>query len=150
MRMIIAASTLLMSVYCHGTTTYDKVMAKVCKSEKFNHCSLIKAIAHVESNINPHYFNPEQTGSYGMMQVQCKTARFLGMKSHCSNLFNPAINIRYAIKYITYLRKRYTELRHIVSAYNAGHALICQIPQRCYPEGVSNYIYVNKVLALAE
>ena len=48
-------------------------------------CNLVTAIAFVESSYNPRAYNPE--GSYGVMQVQCSTAKYVGLTSPCENLF---------------------------------------------------------------
>ena len=94
----------------------------VCTHRGYRDCDFISSIARKESSYNTEAFNPEVTGSYGLMQIQCSTARNVGLKYGCEQLFNPIINIRFAIRYILSLEKKlkgYTT-DDLFAAYNAG------------------------------
>ena len=109
-------------------------------------CRLVTAIAFVESSYRPNAFNPE--GSYGLMQVQCRTARYMGFEGNCDSLFNPRINIKYATKYIDYLNAKYNNRRDVIAAYNAGRVVKCRNhnPDKCWPGQYINQHYVDKVV----
>lgn len=123
-----------------------KAINKICSKEKYDRCGLVVAIANVESGLNALKFNSERSGSYGLLQVQCTTAKQLGLKLGCSSLFKPEINIKYGIKYLKWLMRRKYSLKHLIAAYNAGHVRNCYTPQLCYIHEYSNYVYVEKVL----
>ena len=67
---------------------------KACVRYNAIDCDLVKAIVWHESNNNELAFNPERSGSYGLGQVQCTTAKMLGLKYSCDQLFKPMINLR--------------------------------------------------------
>lgn len=81
-----------------------------------------------------------QRTSYGLMQMKCATARYLGFIGVCQNLFNAAINMKYGVKYLAYLKVRYKKDPYMVSAYNQGH------PYKNSNGQLNNYRYVNSVL----
>ena len=94
----------------------------LCIHRGYRDCDFISSIARKESSYNTEAFNPEVTGSYGLMQIQCATARKVGLKYSCEQLFNPIINVRFAIKLILSLEKKlkgYT-INDLFAAYNAG------------------------------
>jgi len=126
----------------------DDTIINICMDLGYKKCKLLSAIVHVESTGKIRAFNSEQTGSYGLGQVQCKTAKFLKMKGSCNQLFDPKTNIKYIIKYLQYLEKRYTKETDVIAAYNLGHVKrknICNIPYRCDGQYV-NQKYVAKVM----
>jgi hypothetical protein len=94
----------------------------VCKQVKFNDCKLIKAIIKVESNFNNKAITFDNRPNYGLMQIQCPTAKSVGFKGHCDELFNAETNIKYGVKYIEWLRENLVVDSYpaILSAYNAG------------------------------
>lgn len=92
---------------------------------------LILAIIKVESDFNPMAVGIY--GEYGLMQIKCETARDMGFTGNCSELFEPATNIKYGVSYLIYQYNRYNSWTAAISAYNAGHL-------------ASNTGYVNSVL----
>jgi len=81
-----------------------------------------------------------QRTSYGLMQMKCSTARYLGFTGVCQKLFNAALNLKYGVKYLAYLKRRYGSDLYMISSYNQGHPYT-------FPNGqVRNYRYVNSVL----
>ena len=102
--------------------TCIKAMNGKCISRGYRDCNLVSAIIKKESGYDTEAYNPEVTGSYGLMQIQCATAKRMGLKYSCEQLFNPAINIRFGILYLINLEKKLGEyvVSDVLSAYNAG------------------------------
>lgn len=111
---------------------------------------LIKAVASVESSLDPRAYNPADP-SYGLMQVLCKPDGNGG----CSNVFNidswppesaeelydPSINIGYGAQILAHNIKTYG-FRKGIAVYNSWSA-------RHDPDNgpFVNQDYVDKVLA---
>jgi hypothetical protein len=74
--------------------------------------------------------------SYGLMQVRCDTARFLGFTGDCDDLLDPDTGINYGIAYLQYQLQRYCgtskctpeQLICVFSSYNAG---TCNLEKNC-------------------
>lgn len=124
---------------------------KYCSYYKYEDCALVKAIIWHESMYKASAKNEELTGSYGLMQVQCSTARWMGLKFSCEQLYNPQINIRFGIKYLKYLQNRsdITTKEQLVASYNAGSPIICNSINYdkngkllCYPGEYINHNYL--------
>ena len=65
-------------------------------------------------------------GARGLMQIMPQTANLLGVQS--SELFHPETNIMTAVKYISQLEKKFSDVRHpverrkfVLAAYNGGY-----------------------------
>ena len=104
----------------NGTTLED--IDRWCKAYKHEDCALVKSIIRKESGMNPNAFHPEKTGSYGLMQVQCSTAKLVGLKYGCDQLFRPQVNVRFGIKWLQRIEHRLymKTVPNIIAAYNAG------------------------------
>lgn len=104
----------------------NKVCIKVenhkCIDRGYKDCNLVSAIINKESSYNEKAFNPEVSGSYGLMQVQCTTAKLLGLKYSCDQLYSPTINIRFGVLFLLNLEKKLKQFKvdDILSTYNAG------------------------------
>lgn len=84
---------------------------------------LVAAIIHRESHFNPHKVREEDRigdVSRGLMQVTMRTARWMGFRGKPEALFTPWINIRYGVRYLAYLLKKYPRVSDAVAAYNDG------------------------------
>jgi len=94
--------------------------------------SLILAIIQKESSFDPKAHN--KSGAVGLMQVLPSTAKWLGLKD-TKQLWAPAVNIKYGVKYLKYLFGEFGEgslaelksgdlqnagIRSTLAAYNAG------------------------------
>lgn len=100
----------------------------------------LKAICYVESNlkVNALVKNDNGEASYGICQVQLRTARHMGFIHSKKELMHPAYNIKYAAKYLAYNLRRYNgNYLKAIHAYNRGH----YSPKREELNG-----YVKKVL----
>lgn len=82
---------------------------------------IIAGIIHRESQGN-HTLVTGKPPTYGLMQLQERTARAHGMKGSVANLFNPETNIKTGVNYYASQVKRYNDWVKAISAYNAGHA----------------------------
>jgi len=127
----------------------------LCNKYEFSNCLLVESIIHTESRGNPLTYNPEKSGSYGLMQIQLSTARHLGLRYSKEQLFDPEINIRFGIKLLKRIQKRYSKLKDIIAAWNAGSVRKCKDYNEfvwggklfyCYPGEYINQGYVIKVM----
>ena len=131
--LIVISLSLLCNIVTSKILSHEEVL-RICKntctvrengkcvSRGYDDCTLVSALIFKESKYNSKAFNPEVTGSYGLMQVQCATARYMGLKFSCEQLYSPVINIRFGILYLINLRKKLknSSVEDLISAYNAG------------------------------
>lgn len=96
---------------------------------------LVRSVMQVESNFNPNAVSPK--GAMGLMQLMPATARQLGV----TNAFDVRQNIEGGVKYLRYLKSKFSDERLVLAAYNAGEAAVKKhgwIPP--YPETIE-YVY---------
>ena len=68
------------------------------KAQQYNvPLPLALGIIETESSFNPRAHN---RGNWGLGQIQCGTARSLGMKGSCDQLLDPTINLNYSMSYL--------------------------------------------------
>lgn len=127
MNRILQLIALVTAFYCYSTYGIElSTIDGYCKEFNYSKCSLVKALIAKESSFNHKAFVNEKSGSYGLMMIQCSTAKDKRLKNplegHCSKLFDPKINIRYGIMYLKLIEKtlRVASIENIFSAYNAG------------------------------
>ena len=108
-----------------------KDVDKWCKYYQYDNCELVHAIIKSESGYNPTSFVDEKSGSYGLMMVQCDTAKDprleAPLKYGCDQLFNPQLNVRYGIMYLKMIQKlliiadsEEEFIKDLIAVYNAG------------------------------
>lgn len=116
-----------------GEILSKEEMVKICKHYKYHNCNLVAALVAKESSGRIKIKNPENSGSYGLMQIQCDTAKARGLKYNCSQLFGPKCNIRFGIKHLLYIEGKlgYFNVADVVSIYNAGWNCKKWIGKRC-------------------
>jgi hypothetical protein len=106
--------------------------------------SLLLSICTVETgmkNVN-NYTDPHH-GSFGVCQLNLKTARSIRPEVDRLALQQPSVNLEIAALYLKQLHNKYHNSHHEIAAYNAGHARL--------EAGIYlNQDYVNKVLAYYE
>jgi hypothetical protein len=82
---------------------------------------LLLSICNVETGLkNINHYQDHNGGSYGVAQVQLRTARGIDKHVDLLALQSPEVNITIAAKYLKQLSKRYKTDREIIAAYNAG------------------------------
>jgi hypothetical protein len=122
---------LLFMVFVTAMTKADVVTKEeiVAWSQKYNYDKplLVVAIADAESKYNPRKFRDELSGSYGLMQVQCQTAKSpsfgdQALKGRCDQLFDPETNVKYGILWLKYVEASLLvpSIKNVISGYNAG------------------------------
>ena len=86
--------------------------------------TLVAAVAAVESSFDEHAMAISKgIPSYGLMQIQLGTARFVGFKGHPRDLLRWRVNVRAAVRYLDHLLKEYDyNVEAALAAYNAGKA----------------------------
>lgn len=96
---------------------------------------LVHSVIQVESNYNPLAVSPK--GAQGLMQLIPSTARRFGVR----NSFDVKENVKGGVMYLKYLQSVFSDIRHVLAAYNAGEEAVIKfggVPP--YPETV-NYVY---------
>ncbi len=108
---------------------------------------LIAAMARVESSFRSQVVSPK--GARGLMQVMPATGIRFGAKP--SALFDPETNIETGVRYIAWLKDRFSgSLDLILAAYNAGEATVDRyqgVPPyretRDYIERIRSYLEID-------
>jgi soluble lytic murein transglycosylase-like protein len=76
------------------------------------------AIIQVESDYDP---KAKSGSSTGLGQIQCATAREMGLEGSCNKLYDPETNLVYAFKYLRMaIDKAHGNLCHAAVLYNQG------------------------------
>lgn len=139
-------------------TKYDKYV-DLYSNEFGVDKNLVYAIIKAESNFKDDAVS--SAGAIGLMQIMPATYIYdikdaLGMSGDESNLYDPAINIRSGVYYISRLIEHFNDVRAAIAAYNAGignvskwleDAKICD-DGKLITENVPFYetrVYINRV-----
>jgi soluble lytic murein transglycosylase-like protein len=143
---------LMIPILCYGMdkTTVDRA----CKAYEMNNCDLVHALVWTESAYRSvKVLDTNDRYSYGPLQIQCATAKSVGLKYGCEQLVdNPMIGLRFGIAYIKEQLERYGNVQDAIAAYNAGSVYRCKTVRTvegrvaCYTGEYVNYNYVNKVM----
>jgi hypothetical protein len=95
-------------------TIYDAFIEKLAHEYRVS-ADLIKAVAVVESDLDPHAVS--RKGAMGLMQLMPGTARDHGVR----DAFDPLENLRGGTQYLSALLRRFDEdIDLALAAYNAG------------------------------
>lgn len=105
---------------------------------------LILAVIKVESEFSPSAVSKQ--GAIGLMQVMPGTGKFVAKELGIdykgkSMLYDPFINVRLGIHYLSFLNDRFNNTEYALAAYNYGPAKIAKIRKWTTKPG-----YVRKVL----
>jgi len=98
--------------------------------------AFILSVIHVESTFRPTVRS--KAGAIGLMQLLPKTAHYISKRFHISgynqkkNLFNPFLNMKLGVAYLSYLRNRFKQYERFMAAYNIG------------PTTVGRMVYKNR------
>jgi soluble lytic murein transglycosylase-like protein len=76
-------------------------------------------IATIESGLNPRARGA--AGEIGLFQLKCQTARGLGFRGKCNQLYNASTNIHYGLKHLQLaVRSSKGNLKLAASKHNGG------------------------------
>lgn len=102
--------------------------------------NLAYGVIHTESNYNPKAHG--KAGEIGLMQLMPTTARGLGFKGPLKNLYNPATNLQYGMRYLAKANALGKgDLCRTILKYNAGYGAKSMNPVSArYCKNVKSYI----------
>ena len=108
--------------------------------------SIILAIIQSESSFR--FTAVSNVGAMGLMQVLPGTAKYIAKREHiksykkAEDLFDPMINLRVGVAYVSYLRARFGNSIHYIAAYNLGpNAVTAMINNKGFALGkVTKYV----------
>lgn len=81
--------------------------------------ALAHAVVRVESNYNPRL---SSRGNLGLMQIKYGTARALGFRGTAQQLFDPATNLEWGMRYLAGAHKlAHGDVCHTILKYAGGH-----------------------------
>lgn len=88
--------------------------------------SFVRAIAREESSFDPDAVS--HAHAYGLIQILVPTARgyrqAVGLEANAETLRDPAVNLRFGTRFMSFLSARYGTEMLIPPAYNAGHGAL--------------------------
>ncbi len=105
-----------------STVPYHETITRISCAYHVNPV-LVAAIIHRESDFDPRKMRSEDRigdVSRGLMQVTLRTAQWMGFQGKPEALFTPWINIRYGVRFLAYLLKKYPNVSDALAAYNDG------------------------------
>lgn len=122
---------------------YESVIIETNKGEISN--EVLIAQAWIESSMRPRI--KSHMDCLGLMQIHLDTAIDMGFKGKEEDLYDPVTNIKYSIKYMYWLYKRYKGHRNrlytTLDAYNRGIGNVKKWP---WKHSWKKHKYVTKVL----
>lgn len=79
-------------------------------------------LAHAVVKVESRYIvNARNGSSIGLGQIQCRTAKGIGLTGDCKRLFDPETNLHYSFKYLKMaLDKAQGNMCHAATLYNRG------------------------------
>ena len=87
---------------------------------------LVYAVMLTESGFDPWAVSP--SGACGLMQLMPSTFKWicerLLIEFSPKDVFDPAVNIRCGVWYLSYLRERFGDWKTVLAAYNAGEGIV--------------------------
>lgn len=99
---------------------FDPLINKLAMENKVP-VNLVHAIIHTESNYNVDAHG--KAGEVGLMQLMPMTARGLGFHGPLTDLYNPAINLKYGVRYLAKAEQLgHGETCTTILKYNAGYS----------------------------
>ncbi len=86
---------------------------------------LVKAIIKTESGFNKNKVSNK--GAVGLMQIIPSTAEFISNEFFGGETFDltlPETNVKYGVKYLSYLKTKFKDEKAVVASYNAGEGVV--------------------------
>ena len=102
---------------------YDEHISTCCHEYNVDK-SLVYAIVKAESNFDQYAISNK--GAVGLMQIMPSTATFVSQKigKQSFDLTNAKDNLTLGIAYLSYLDKRFNDVKYVICAYNAGEGKV--------------------------
>ena len=102
---------------------YDEHIS-VCCDEYAVDKSLVYAIIKAESNFDQNAISNK--GAVGLMQIMPSTATFVSQKigKQTFDLTYSKDNLTLGIAYLSYLDKKFDDIKYVICAYNAGEGKV--------------------------
>ena len=108
-------------------THYAKMIERTCEADKavwrydkdFD-CRMLVAICEVESDLRP-YVTGDDGWSHGLCQPQKRTVEDFGFAGSVKDLYNPAINSRYAGRVLNHCFTKWDDWEYAAACYNRGY-----------------------------
>ncbi|MEK7816475.1 MAG: lytic transglycosylase domain-containing protein [Pseudomonadota bacterium] len=121
------------------TSAYDDLIRRAAREHKVDF-ALVKAIMHVESAFNP--YARSHKNAHGLMQLIPQTAQRYGVDTR--DIYDPYHNIQAGVRYLKFLSTQFSDIRHVIAAYNAGENAVSA--HRGIPPYDETVNYVAKVM----
>lgn len=115
---------------------------------------LVLALIKTESGYNENAVSKK--GAVGLMQIMPTTAEFIAQKLgdkdfKAEKLFEPTLNIRYGIYYLSYLFARFETEEQVLFAYNAGEGTLkTSLSENSFEQTLNDYQSVKSYLEKIE
>ena len=102
---------------------YDTHISTCCNEFDVDK-SLVYAIVKAESNFDQYAISNK--GAVGLMQIMPSTATFVSQKigKQTFDLTDAKDNLTLGIAYLSYLDKRFNDVKYVICAYNAGEGKV--------------------------
>ncbi|HBJ98443.1 MAG TPA: lytic transglycosylase [Clostridiales bacterium] len=114
---------IVLTVVINYPYRYKKTIKKYAEAYNVER-SLVYAVIYCESSFNKKAVS--SAGAKGLMQLMPSTANFVAdmLGEDDYDLFNPSDNIRFGVKYLSYLFEKFKNEQHVLYAYNAGEGVV--------------------------
>lgn len=132
------------------TSANARKLSKLIVEECDNHSNLdpylILAVIQVESEFSPRAIS--NRGAIGLMQVMPRTGEYVAKENGISysgkkSLYDPLINVKLGIRYLSFLAERYDNTENALAAYNYGPSNF----EKALSANRKTFGYVKKVLS---
>ena len=102
---------------------YDEYISTCCNEYNVDK-SLVYAIVKAESNFDQNAISNK--GAVGLMQIMPTTATFVSQKQgkQTFDLTDAKDNLTLGIAYLSYLDKKFNDVKYVICAYNAGEGKV--------------------------
>lgn len=124
----------------------SKLIVEECDNYKDLDPYLILAVIQVESEFAPRAVS--NRGAIGLMQVMPTTGEYVAKENGISyngrkSLYDPLVNVKLGIRYLSFLAERYDNTENALAAYNYGPSNF----EKALSANRKTFGYVKKVLS---
>lgn len=118
----IAESTNEVNEFSYPIAFYQELSQHA--KEEIKDIYLILAVMREESRFDN--YAKSRVGALGLMQLMPQTASKMVKFENNNELYNPDLNIKAGVKYLSWLLKRFRNIYHAIAAYNAGERRVVE------------------------